>query len=239
MLDGVNSNSSIPQGKIYRMEDMNFKSLNEKVLFCEKDLSDGNLEGYLNEAQYKEYSEEIVAANQEENKAKSVELKGKTKPSFELTEPNKEPTLAKDEDAFYTKPSENTFVMFNGHKILYKDGQYSVPDRNDIEPNKSIYAIRSVIINEKNEKARSQYESAMQQATSNEEKRVAVDNLIKDISSWHESFSYDVIKNNYMPGETAKTVNYAGLNIRFTVSEDFKPIIDMEDLYRQANCLDD
>lgn len=234
MLDGINS-SSIPQSRIYKMEEMNFESLKEMVLFCEIDLQDGRMDGYLSNDQYKEFSEGCVAAKQEENKALSAELKDKAKPPMGIDESIKEPTLADENDDFHTNPKENTYIMERGYKILYKDGKYSMPDRADLGSNPNIYHFLVIIASEHRDKTTTTYKSAMQNATTNQEKRNAIDALVEDLRFWHNNFSEDYLKANYKPG----AFKIAGLTIKYSVSEEYTPIVDKEFLYKQAGCFEE
>lgn len=163
-------------------------------------------------------------------------IKDKEKPQMGLSnQTNTQPQKAEDEDKFYHKPTENTYIELLGQKILYKDGKYQIVNRPDVEPNPNIFGITHIIKLEKSEKTTTTFKQAMENAQNNEEKRNAIDNMIEDLLSWHSSFDEDFIKCNYRPGKRGN-FRFAGYDIYYTIGEDYKPIINKEALYQKANC---
>lgn len=183
-----------------------------------------------------EISEEILAKREAIHKAYE-EIKDKQKPTMGLQEPEaQDVTLANNEVDFWSnKATENTYIIFLGCKILYKNGYYTTPDRPDIKPAKNIYEVSSILTQEKREKTVNDFKTKMENAKTNEEKRAIADILLEDLSSWHSELSPSYLEGNYYPDSKGQ-VMFAGFTIVFTVSEDFHPIFNKEILYKQLNC---
>lgn len=189
----------------------------------------------LNADKYGEKVQEEYLEKREEIHQKYQELNNKAKPTMGITNSPTSDTIEADIDTFFQKPENNTHINYIGYKIVYKDEAYSVEGRNDIPPNKNIYGITYQIKAEKREKTETDFKNSFENATTPEEKRKAIDNMLEDLLTWHNTLQPESLKANYSVG-TELHLNFCGYNIRFTIGEDYKPIINKENLYQKAGC---
>lgn len=168
------------------------------------------------------------------------EIKDKPKPVMGVQEPPiHEPSLADNEDDFWSnKAKENTYIIFLDSKIIYQNGKYTTPDRPDIEPAKNIYAISQILVADKSEKTKNEFDYKIDNAKNNEEKRAIIDSLLEDLCTWYSAFDSGFIKNNYKPGDEKKVV-FGGISIYYKISNDYTPIFYKEYIYETYGCSKD